>query len=71
MQLPVDINDKMRRLFKENFVESNPDSMETALQSLKDNGYSQMQSIFLLIDVLQLSFIEANRVILNSKAWNK
>ena len=70
MELPKILNEEMKEIFKETYINDKPESLEVALQILKNKGYSQMQSIFLLIEILNLSFIEANRTILNSKAWN-
>lgn len=70
MEIPRILNDEMKNIFNQTYIKENPESLEVALQSLKNKGYSQMQSIFLLIEILKLSFVDANRIILNSKAWN-
>ena len=70
MEIPAIIDDNMRNYFKENYHSTDSNSIEHVLLGLKIRGYSQMQSIFLLIEQLKLSFIDANRIILNSKAWN-
>jgi hypothetical protein len=68
MEIPAIIDEEMRSYFKQNYKDGQ--SLENVLIELKERGYSQMQSVFLLIEQLKLSFVEANRIVLNSKAWN-
>lgn len=70
MELPIILDDEMKRVFKETYIDDNHESLEAALMALKNKGYSQMQTVFLLIETLKLNFVEANRIILNSKTWN-
>ena len=70
MTVPIELNQEMRDIFQEFYLPKNPKSLETALIMLKKRGYSQLQSVFLIVESLQLSFAEANRIILNSEAWN-
>ena len=70
MELPPIINDEMRNIFLKYYHKDEVGSIETVLKNLKENGYSQMQSVFLLIEQLNYSFPDANRAILNSQTWN-
>jgi hypothetical protein len=44
-------------------------NIEKALQALKENGASQVDSIMILMSELNLSLKEANQIVLNSNAW--
>ena len=70
MEVPVIITEEMRAYFKATYDSGNIGSLETILIELKEKGCTQMQSLFLLIEQLQMSFTDANRLVLNSIAWN-
>lgn len=69
MELPEIITDEMRDYFIGVYLK-NPDSLQDILIELNIRGCSQMQSVVLLMEQLNLSLVEANRIILNSLAWN-
>jgi hypothetical protein len=70
MEIPPIVTDEMRTYFRTHYDTSSTNSLEDILIKLKSKGYSQMQSVFLLVDELKIAFGEANQVILNSKAWS-
>jgi NifB/MoaA-like Fe-S oxidoreductase len=69
MCFPPVINDEMKFFFRNNY-NNDEESLQKTLVDLKQMGYSQMQSLFLLIEEVGISFKEANQIILDSKAWN-
>jgi hypothetical protein len=71
MKLPPIITEEMRIYFKACYDSKNKeDSLQNIMFGLKNQGFSQMQSLYLLIEQLEISFAEANRLILNSTAWS-
>jgi hypothetical protein len=69
MHLPPVINEEMKIFFRSNY-NNDEESLQNTLVGLKQMGYSQMQSLFLLIEELGMSFMDANKTVLNSKAWD-
>ena len=49
---------------------SDPESIEKAIQFLKSNGVSQLQTVYLLNKQCEIPFNRANNSVMNSKAWN-
>jgi hypothetical protein len=47
----------------------NEKGIEAAIASLKENGFSQLQSVYILTTELNLSFADANRFMMHSDAW--
>jgi hypothetical protein len=70
MTYPIDINQEMLNCFDNYYVGNDPKSLEVVLFKLREKGYSQMQSAFLLMEKLHLAFIEANLIVMKSLAWN-
>jgi hypothetical protein len=70
MAYPVTISQEMINCFHENYTEDDEKSIQVVLIQLRKSGYSQMQSIFLLIDRLNITFVNANLIIMQSEAWN-
>ncbi|MBC7424204.1 MAG: hypothetical protein H7334_12200 [Ferruginibacter sp.] len=69
MSKPI-LNEEMKVFFKNNYIKSNPESLQEVLVSLKVLGYTQNESLFLLYREMGISFIRANKIISNSKAWS-
>lgn len=70
MKVPPILDNNMRTYFRSHYSKEDPNSIQGILFWLKSEGYSQMQSVFLLVEQGQMSFAEANQLVLNSKAWN-
>jgi hypothetical protein len=64
------IKDEIKDFAKANLKKGDEESIEKVLSYLKENGVAQMQSVFLLIQELEISIHEANRYVMNSRAWN-
>lgn len=56
--------------FNKVIKEKGIDNIEEVLNILKQNGFSQMESVRLLVINLRLSITEADRIVINSKTWN-
>ena len=69
MSKPI-LNEEMKAFFKNNYVKNNPESLQEVLVNLKGMGYTQNESLFLLYREMGVSFIRANKIISNSKAWS-
>lgn len=69
MSKPI-LNEEMKAFFTHNFIKSNPESLQDVLVALKDMGYTQNESLFLLYREMGISFIRANKIISNSRAWS-
>ena len=70
MEIPEILSDEIVKIFRENYIPNDNESLQIVLKLLKNKGYSQMQSLFLLVQEMEMSFLEANQCILNSSAWN-
>jgi hypothetical protein len=70
MEYPFEFELDIVEYFKSNYIEGNKDILEEILVVLRMKGYSQMKTVFLLIKEANFSFINANRMVLNSIAWN-
>ena len=64
--VPIKVTEEMKTIFYSAFHSGN---VEDAISALKERGFSQMQTVFVLIEELNESFTNANRLVLNSKAW--
>jgi hypothetical protein len=67
MDFPIKISDEMKATIQTAYANND---MEAAIAALQHNGFSQMQTVFILISEINASFTEANQYVLNSKAWN-
>jgi hypothetical protein len=46
------------------------DSMEICIAELKRKGFSQLETIKILMEVSAISLVEAEKLVLNSLAWS-
>ncbi len=70
MSSPIQLSEKMKEYFRANYKNGDEESLQNTLIGLKRSGYSQMESLFLMVEEGGMTFVEANRTILNSRAWN-
>lgn len=62
-------DEETKKIFDENY-RGDEESLQTTIRLLKESGCSQMESLKMLVQELNLSIIEADRIILNAKAWS-
>lgn len=65
-----DVSNEIKNYFKKHY-RKNTNELEILLIKLKELGCSQMQTVFLLVNEANYSFRDANKIVLNSKAWNE
>jgi len=71
MNFPFDVVDQsVKEHVKEKYFQESPSSIGEIIQYLKDKGVTQMPTVFLLVNELQIPFTKANEYVLNSKSWN-
>lgn len=64
----MQITQEIRNLFHMHYT-GDPQSLEVALQQLKDADCSQMMCVKLVKEELSLSLWDADDIVLNSRAW--
>ena len=57
-----------RKILEENY-KGDEESLQTSLIELKNMGCTQVTSVKLLMNKLSISLEEADKIVLNSKAW--
>jgi hypothetical protein len=63
------ITDEMRLIFKDHY-NATVESIEIILTSLKEKMYSKAQAVRLLKAELNLSLVDADRIVMNAAAWS-
>ena len=63
------INEETKAFVSQTLNISNPESFEKIVEGLRQRGFSQLQSVFILIEVGKFTFQQANSIVLNSKTW--
>ncbi|MFL9482683.1 hypothetical protein ACI6Q2_07870 [Chitinophagaceae bacterium LWZ2-11] len=63
-------SEEAKEYFKKKYVKHDEELLQEIMIYLRDMGCSQMQTLFLLVAEADFSFKDANKTILNSKAWN-
>lgn len=58
-------------IFRSAYKEGDEDSLQRALEQMKILGASQIASVKVLKQELQLTLTEADRLVLHSRAWGK
>ena len=69
MASPFEIDQIIKEQIKQKFSEKGTSAMEEIVQYLKDNGVTQLPTVFLLVEELKLPFRKANEYVYTSKAW--
>jgi hypothetical protein len=62
------ITDEMKTIFR-NLYDGSSESLENVINKLKEKGFSQMQSLRLIMQEMNFSISDADKIIMNSKAW--
>lgn len=62
------ITNEMRAIFKSNY-NGTVESVQIILMDLKEKGFTQMQSLRLIMDEMKLSLSDADNIVMNSSAW--
>ena len=62
------ITDDMLKVFDAHY-KNNEESLQYVIFRFKEMGVSQMQTVYFLIDKLNLKLAEADDIVLNSLAW--
>ncbi len=62
-------DEETKKIFNENY-RGDEESLQAAVRLLRESGYSQMESLKVLVEGLNLSITEADKIILNAKAWS-
>lgn len=62
------MDEEIKKIFAENYL-GDDDSLQITLKLLKEAGYSQMDSLRILVHELNLSIRDADLIMLNAKAW--
>lgn len=68
MSVLFPITEEMKEIFRTKY-RNDPESLQDVLLILKSKGISQMQSVKLLIEEMNLSLSDADNIVLNSRAW--
>lgn len=64
------VSESVKEYFREKYSKSDESShTQELIAELKNRGCSQMQTVFLFVNEGGVSFTEANRIVLNSDAW--
>lgn len=63
------ITKEIIQVFKEHYVNA-PESLQDVLILLRKMGVSQIESIRIIIQELDLNLKDANEIVSSSKAWN-
>ncbi|OQP62974.1 hypothetical protein [Niastella populi] len=65
----IPITDEMRMIFKGHY-NGTIESLQIILTSLKEKEYSKAQAVRLLRAELELSLVDADRIVMNATAWS-
>jgi hypothetical protein len=64
------VTDEMKMIFKDHY-DGTIDSIQKILTSLKEKGYSQVQSVRLIMVEMKLSIVDADNLVMQANAWSK
>jgi hypothetical protein len=64
------IDEETKRFIRENLNKENINSIEDAIWHLANRGFSQFQTVYILTEIGQMPFKEANLCVMKSKTWN-
>lgn len=65
------ISDSVFIEFKKRYGSGSAESLESAIEYLKDSGLSQAQCVLVLITELKVPLVKADTLVFNSSAWAK
>lgn len=69
MQYSFEISEEVNRMIIELF-DGTENSLFLIVKYLRDSGFNQMQSIFLIAGELEINLMDANKVFLKSRVWD-